>query len=100
MPATATVTSARLSLGEVDRHVAARPRRLRRELGLTQQRLASLVGISVQQAHEYETRAGLLPADRLAAVAAALGVGVEYFLGASAATRRRSRGPGGARRSS
>ena len=100
MPATATVTSARLSLGEVDRHVAARPRRLRRELGLTQQRLASLVGISVRQAHEYETRAGLLPADRLAAVAAALGVGVEYFFGGLGRDEAPEPGPGGARRSS
>jgi transcriptional regulator with XRE-family HTH domain len=72
-------TADRPSLGEVDRHVAARLRRLRRELGLTQAGLAGLLGISAQQAHKYETRASLLPADRLAAVAAALGVGVEYF---------------------
>ncbi len=69
----------RPSLGDVDRHVAARLRRLRRELGLTQQQLASLVGISNQQAHKYETRASLLPADRLASIAASLGVGVDYF---------------------
>ena len=77
MPATAT--PARPSLGEVDRHVAARLRRRRLELGLTQHQLAALLGISAQQAHKYETRASLLPADRLAAVAAALGVGVDHF---------------------
>ena len=77
MPATATAD--RPSLGEVDRHVAARLRRRRLELGLTQHQLAGLLGISAQQAHKYETRASLLPADRLAAVAAALGVGVDYF---------------------
>ena len=78
MPATAS-TADRPSLGEVDRHVAARLRRRRLELGLTQHQLAALLGISAQQAHKYETRASLLPADRLAAVAAALGVGVGHF---------------------
>ena len=77
MPATAT--PARPSLGEVDRHVAARLRRRRLELGLTQHQLAALLGISAQQAHKYETRASLLPADRLVAAAAALGVGVDHF---------------------
>ena len=76
MPATAS-TADRPSLGEVDRHVAARLRRRRLELGLTQHQLAGLLGISAQQAHKYETRASLLPADRLAA--AALGVGVDHF---------------------
>src|SRR4051812_44894814 len=73
MPATAD----RPSLGEVDRHVAARLRQRRIELGLTRHRLAGLLGISPQQAHKYEPRASLLPADRLAAVA--LGVGVDHF---------------------
>src|SRR5438045_1703095 len=59
MPASA---AARPSLGDIDRHVAARLRELRRELGLTQHQLAGLVGISLQQAHKYETRASLLPA--------------------------------------
>src|SRR4051794_293037 len=76
MPAS---TADRPSPGEIDRHVAARLRARRRELGLTQQQLAALLGISPQQAHKYETRASLLPADRLAAAAAALGVGVGYF---------------------
>jgi transcriptional regulator with XRE-family HTH domain len=74
MPAS---TADRPSLGEVDRHVAARLRRRRLELGLTLHQLAGLLGISAQQAHKYETRASLLPADRLAA--AALGVGVDHF---------------------
>src|SRR5690348_2369237 len=79
MPATTTAEPARPTLGEVDRHVAARLRGLRRELGLTLNQLAGLLGISLQQAHKYETRASLLPADRLAAAAAALGVGVDHF---------------------
>src|SRR6187455_1310573 len=76
MPAS---TAARPSLGDVGRHVAGRLRKLRLELGLTQAGLAGLLGISPQQAHKYETRASLLPADRLAAAAAALGVGVGHF---------------------
>src|SRR5689334_22362954 len=74
MPAS---TADRPSPCEADRHVAARLRRRRLGLGPTQQRLAGLLGISPRQAHKYETRAGLLPADRLAA--AALGVGVDHF---------------------
>jgi len=74
-----TATPARPTLGEVDRHVAARLRRRRLELGLTRHQLAGLLGISAQQAHKYETRASLLPANRLAAAAAALGVGVGHF---------------------
>ena len=74
MPAS---TADRPSPGEADRHVAARLRRRRLGLGPTQHQLAGLLGISPRQAHEYETRASPLPADRLAA--AALGVGVDHF---------------------
>ena len=98
MPATATAD--RPSLGEVDRHVAARLRRRRLELGLTQHQLAGLLGISAQQAHEYETRASLLPADRLAAVAAALEWGSTTSSRASAGTGRPGRRRGSGRRSS
>ena len=65
--------------GALDALVGKRARERRLALGLTQQQLAEMVGIAYQQLHKYETRASLLPADRLAAVAAALGVGVEYF---------------------
>ena len=58
MPATAT--PARPSLGEADRHIAARLRRRRLGLGPTRHQLAGLLGISPQQAHKYETRASLL----------------------------------------
>ena len=73
MPAS---TADRPSPGEADRHVAARLRRRRLGLGPTQHQLAGLLGISPRQAHEYETRASLLPADRLAAAALGVGVGV------------------------
>ena len=48
-------------------------------LGLTQQRLAELVGITYQQAHKYETGANRIAAGRLHALARALGVEPGYF---------------------
>jgi transcriptional regulator with XRE-family HTH domain len=59
-------------------------------LGLTQQQLATLVGITYQQAHKYETGANRISAGRLHAIAHALGVEPGYFyegLGPAAPTR-------------
>src|SRR3954451_6381309 len=42
------------AMQDVDRHVARRIRERRLELGLTQQQLAELVGVTSQQAHKYE----------------------------------------------
>ena len=65
--------------GALDALVGKRARERRLALGLTMQELAAALGVPYQQLHKYETRASLLPADRLAAVAAALGVGVGHF---------------------
>ncbi len=48
-------------------------------LGLTQQQLAELIGITYQQAHKYEVGMNRVSAGRLYAIAQALQVGVEYF---------------------
>ena len=48
-------------------------------LGLTQQQVAELVGITYQQAHKYETGANRISAGRLHALARALGVEPGYF---------------------
>ena len=48
-------------------------------LGLTQQRVADLVGVTYQQAHKYETGVNRISAGRLFAVAGALGVEVAHF---------------------
>ena len=69
----------RKALGDVDRHVGARIRRRRTELGLTQQQLAELVGITYQQLHKYERGVNRITAGRLHAVARALGVEVAYL---------------------
>jgi transcriptional regulator with XRE-family HTH domain len=63
----------------VDRHVGTRIRRRRTMVGLTQHRLAELVGVSCRQAHRYEKGVERVPPGRLLAVAAALGVEVAYF---------------------
>ena len=39
---------------DVDRHVGARMRERRVMLGLTQQQMAELIGVTYQQAHKYE----------------------------------------------
>src|SRR5215472_11487722 len=39
---------------DIDRHVGARIRERRIMLGLTQQQLADLIGVTYQQAHKYE----------------------------------------------
>jgi len=38
---------------DIDRHVGARIRESRIMLGLTQQQLADLIGVTYQQAHKY-----------------------------------------------
>jgi transcriptional regulator with XRE-family HTH domain len=58
----------------VDRHVGARVREWRLALGLTQQQLAELVGITDQQAHKYEKGVNRISAGRLHRLGQALGV--------------------------
>src|SRR3954452_23563326 len=64
---------------DVDRPVGARVRERRIMLGLTQQRLAELVGTTYQQAHKYEKGLNRVSAGRLHALARALRVKPGYF---------------------
>jgi transcriptional regulator with XRE-family HTH domain len=64
---------------DIDRHVGARLRARRLALGLTQQQLAELIGVTYQQAQKYETGANRMTAQRLLTAAAALGVAVDHF---------------------
>jgi transcriptional regulator with XRE-family HTH domain len=48
-------------------------------LGLTQQQMAELVGVTYQQAHKYEKGINRVSAGRLYRIAKALGVEVSYF---------------------
>ena len=64
---------------DVDRYVGARMRERRIMLGLTQQQMAELIGVTYQQAHKYEKGINRIAAGRLFTIAQALGVDVSYF---------------------
>jgi transcriptional regulator with XRE-family HTH domain len=48
-------------------------------LGLTQQQMAELIGVTYQQAHKYEKGINRVASGRLYNIAQALGVDVGYF---------------------
>jgi transcriptional regulator with XRE-family HTH domain len=64
---------------DADRHVGARMRERRIMLGLTQQQMAELIGVTYQQAHKYEKGINRVAAGRLYSIAQGLGVEVSYF---------------------
>ena len=64
---------------DIDRHVGARIRERRIMLGLTQQQLADLIGVTYQQAHKYERGINRVSAGRLFEIARVLAVPVGYF---------------------
>ena len=64
---------------DVDVHVGKRIRQRRWLVGMTQQKLAELVGIKFQQIQKYETGANRVSASRLWDIADALEVDVAFF---------------------
>ena len=64
---------------DIDHHVGTRIRERRIMLGLTQQQLADLIGVTYQQAHKYERGINRVSAGRLFEVARVLSVAVSYF---------------------
>jgi len=64
---------------DIDRHVGARIRQRRVLLGLTQQQLADLIGVTYQQAHKYEKGVNRIAVGRLYSIAKALAVDVAHF---------------------
>jgi len=64
---------------DTDRHVGARIRERRIMLGLSQQQMADLIGVTYQQAHKYERGINRISAGRLYEIAQVLGVPVGYF---------------------
>ena len=64
---------------DLDRHVGVRMRERRIMLGLTQQQLADLIGVTYQQAHKYERGINRIAGGRLYTIAQALGVEVGFF---------------------
>jgi transcriptional regulator with XRE-family HTH domain len=78
---------------DIDRHVGARVRERRIMLGLTQQQLADLIGVTYQQAHKYERAINRISAGRLFEIAQVLGVPVSYFFAGLAQDGDRSATP-------
>jgi transcriptional regulator with XRE-family HTH domain len=72
-------TSPRGRAHDADRHVVMRMRERRIMLGLTQQQMAELIGVTYQQAHKYEKGTNRISAGRLFRIAQALDVEVGFF---------------------
>jgi transcriptional regulator with XRE-family HTH domain len=63
----------------VDRHVGLRIRMRRKELGISQERLAEALGLTFQQVQKYERAANRVSASKLWEIARALSASVAYF---------------------
>jgi transcriptional regulator with XRE-family HTH domain len=72
-------SQSRRRVQDADRHVGMRLRERRMTLGMTQQQLAELIGVTYQQAYKYETGLNRLAAGQLWRMAQGLGVEVDYF---------------------
>jgi transcriptional regulator with XRE-family HTH domain len=64
---------------DVDRHVGGRIRERRVMMGLSQQQMADMIGVTYQQAHKYERGINRISAGRLFEIAQSLGVQVSFF---------------------
>ncbi|WP_090560351.1 helix-turn-helix domain-containing protein [Belnapia rosea] len=86
MPASTETGSPRPAAAKVgqranaaDRHVGARIRERRVMMGLSQQQLARMIGVTYQQAHKYERGLNRISAGRLFEIAQVLNVAVSWF---------------------
>jgi DNA-binding XRE family transcriptional regulator len=77
----------------IDLRIAHRIRQRRLRIGMTQQKLAQIIGVVFQQAHKYEHGLSRVSASRLFHIATALQAPITYFFaiddGASAPGRGR-----------
>jgi transcriptional regulator with XRE-family HTH domain len=63
----------------VDRHVGLRIRMRRKELGISQERLAESIGLTFQQVQKYERAANRVSASKLWEMSRALSTSIGYF---------------------
>jgi transcriptional regulator with XRE-family HTH domain len=70
---------AEVGVHPVDRHVGLRIRLRRKELGVSQEKLAVALGITFQQVQKYERGANRISASKLWETARALSVPIAYF---------------------
>jgi transcriptional regulator with XRE-family HTH domain len=64
---------------DVDRYVGSRIRERRVMLGLSQQQMADMIGVTYQQAHKYERGINRISAGRLYEISQVLRVPVSHF---------------------
>ncbi|SOD95977.1 helix-turn-helix domain-containing protein [Caenispirillum bisanense] len=64
---------------DTDKYVGQRIRERRIMLGLSQQQMADMIGVTYQQAHKYERGINRISAGRLFEIAQVLNVPVSYF---------------------
>lgn len=64
---------------EIDKHVGTRIRERRIMMGLSQQQMADMIGVTYQQAHKYERGINRISAGRLFEITQVLGVPLTYF---------------------
>jgi transcriptional regulator with XRE-family HTH domain len=69
----------RRSTAAIDDHIGGRVRERRIRLGLTQQQLAEMIGVTYPQAHKYERGINRVSAGRLFEIARALSAPITYF---------------------
>tara|TARA_R110000803_G_scaffold83326_1_gene149481 strand:+ start:300 stop:710 length:411 start_codon:yes stop_codon:yes gene_type:complete len=74
-----TPTGTRSRSTDIDKAVGAQVRLRRTELGLSQQQVADLLGVTYQQAHKYERGINRISAGRLYEIATVLKVRLPYF---------------------
>jgi transcriptional regulator with XRE-family HTH domain len=67
------------STAAIDDHVGSRIRERRIMLGLTQQQLAEMIGVTYQQAHKYERGINRVSAGRLYEIARVLNAPITFF---------------------
>ncbi len=63
----------------IDRHVGLRIRLRRKELGVSQEKLADQIGLTFQQVQKYERAANRVSASKLYEMARALNTSIAYF---------------------
>lgn len=78
-PDDAVVPKASPRANMADRHVGTRIRERRIMLGLSQQQLAVMIGVTYQQAHKYERGLNRISAGRLYDIAQVLNVPISWF---------------------
>src|SRR5258705_11438977 len=67
------------ALNPVDRHVGLRIRMRRKELAISQERLADSIGLTFQQVQKYERAANRVSASKLWEMARVLNASIAYF---------------------